>query len=194
MSCDQISRLTGYNYPESHSGESTGSISKSPPEPSHFMSEDKLETETWKSPSSKTSYKPRRRVFIHDWKTCRVPGGGQRTLWAGQTIPRFSNESVQSSTPSVPSLQPPSPKTRSSALQLPRASATLYPPHVHVTPRVIRSRNPNPIDPHNICKDSERFSLIAPHQHQTVTMPREVSDIKQFIEICRRKDASCTCR
>lgn len=23
-------------------------------------------------------------------------------------------------------------------------------------------------------------------------MPREVSDIKQFIEICRRKDASCT--
>jgi hypothetical protein len=22
-------------------------------------------------------------------------------------------------------------------------------------------------------------------------MPREVSDIKQFIEICRRKDASC---
>ena len=24
------------------------------------------------------------------------------------------------------------------------------------------------------------------------TMPREVSDIKQFIEICRRKDAKCT--
>lgn len=24
------------------------------------------------------------------------------------------------------------------------------------------------------------------------TMPKEVSDIKQFIEICRRKDASCT--
>ncbi|OOO14315.1 Ribosomal L38e protein [Aspergillus oryzae] len=23
-------------------------------------------------------------------------------------------------------------------------------------------------------------------------MPREISDIKQFIEICRRKDASCT--
>lgn len=23
-------------------------------------------------------------------------------------------------------------------------------------------------------------------------MPKEVSDIKQFIEICRRKDASCT--
>ena len=23
-------------------------------------------------------------------------------------------------------------------------------------------------------------------------MPREVSDIKQFIEICRRKDAKCT--
>jgi hypothetical protein len=25
-------------------------------------------------------------------------------------------------------------------------------------------------------------------------MPSEVSDIKQFIEICRRKDASCTFR
>jgi hypothetical protein len=25
-------------------------------------------------------------------------------------------------------------------------------------------------------------------------MPSEVSDIKQFIEICRRKDAQCTCR
>jgi hypothetical protein len=24
-------------------------------------------------------------------------------------------------------------------------------------------------------------------------MPSEVSDIKQFIEICRRKDAKCTC-
>ena len=24
-------------------------------------------------------------------------------------------------------------------------------------------------------------------------MPAEVSDIKQFIEICRRKDAQCTC-
>lgn len=24
-------------------------------------------------------------------------------------------------------------------------------------------------------------------------MPKEVSDIKQFIEICRRKDASCKC-
>lgn len=24
-------------------------------------------------------------------------------------------------------------------------------------------------------------------------MPSEVSDIKQFIEICRRKDAQCTC-
>lgn len=23
-------------------------------------------------------------------------------------------------------------------------------------------------------------------------MPREISDIKSFIEICRRKDASCT--
>src|SRR6201996_9021220 len=27
----------------------------------------------------------------------------------------------------------------------------------------------------------------------TATMPQEVSDIKQFIEICRRKDASCEC-
>ena len=25
-------------------------------------------------------------------------------------------------------------------------------------------------------------------------MPREISDIKSFIEICRRKDASCTFR
>ena len=29
-------------------------------------------------------------------------------------------------------------------------------------------------------------------QHITVKMPSEVSDIKQFIEICRRKDAKCT--
>lgn len=28
--------------------------------------------------------------------------------------------------------------------------------------------------------------------HPSPTMPREVSDIKQFIEICRRKDAKCT--
>lgn len=28
--------------------------------------------------------------------------------------------------------------------------------------------------------------------HKSPTMPREVSDIKTFIEICRRKDASCT--
>ena len=27
--------------------------------------------------------------------------------------------------------------------------------------------------------------------HTLPVMPREVSDIKQFIEICRRKDASC---
>ena len=27
--------------------------------------------------------------------------------------------------------------------------------------------------------------------NESPTMPREVSDIKQFIEICRRKDASC---
>jgi hypothetical protein len=27
--------------------------------------------------------------------------------------------------------------------------------------------------------------------HKAATMPTEVSDIKQFIEICRRKDASC---
>lgn len=32
-----------------------------------------------------------------------------------------------------------------------------------------------------------RFDLI------TAKMPAEVSDIKQFIEICRRKDAQCTC-
>jgi hypothetical protein len=29
---------------------------------------------------------------------------------------------------------------------------------------------------------------------QTVKMPQEVSDIKQFIEICRRQDASCEFR
>jgi hypothetical protein len=28
--------------------------------------------------------------------------------------------------------------------------------------------------------------------HNTANMPAEVSDIKQFIEICRRKDALCT--
>jgi hypothetical protein len=31
-----------------------------------------------------------------------------------------------------------------------------------------------------------------PTSTQSVTMPSEVSDIKQFIEICRRKDAKCT--
>ena len=29
--------------------------------------------------------------------------------------------------------------------------------------------------------------------NQTVKMPKQVQDIKQFIEIARRKDASCTC-
>lgn len=29
-------------------------------------------------------------------------------------------------------------------------------------------------------------------QTNTANMPREISDIKSFIEICRRKDASCT--
>lgn len=34
--------------------------------------------------------------------------------------------------------------------------------------------------------------LQRPVHTQIVKMPSEVSDIKQFIEICRRKDAKCT--
>ena len=34
-------------------------------------------------------------------------------------------------------------------------------------------------------------NISRPH-FTSLTMPREVSDIKQFIEICRRKDAKCT--
>lgn len=33
---------------------------------------------------------------------------------------------------------------------------------------------------------------VTDSSHQSVKMPSEVSDIKQFIEICRRKDAKCT--
>lgn len=37
------------------------------------------------------------------------------------------------------------------------------------------------------------FRSVAKIPLQPATMPSEVSDIKQFIEICRRKDASCEC-
>jgi hypothetical protein len=36
------------------------------------------------------------------------------------------------------------------------------------------------------------LEIQRPVNTQIVKMPSEVSDIKQFIEICRRKDASCT--
>lgn len=101
-----------------------------------------LETGTWKAPS-KMLYKPRRRYFIHDWTICRVPGGGNHTLWAEQTP--FSPKSVQQPTSSLRSLQQPSPRIRSNAPQLPGPSATLHPPRTHVTPRASPSRNPNPI-------------------------------------------------
>lgn len=42
----------------------------------------------------------------------------------------------------------------------------------------------------------EKLKLFSPTLRQpntSIKMPSEVSDIKQFIEICRRKDASCTC-
>lgn len=43
-------------------------------------------------------------------------------------------------------------------------------------------------------KSSAKFTIDRDSQTynaQSPTMPSEVSDIKQFIEICRRKDASC---
>lgn len=46
--------------------------------------------------------------------------------------------------------------------------------------------------------DSEEFSSDEKHhppsptpRKKSPTMPQEISDIKSFIEICRRKDASC---
>lgn len=104
--------------------------------------EDELETVTWKA-ASKMLYKHRRRYFIHDWIICRVPGGGNHTLWA-QRIP-LSRKSVQQPTSSLPLLQRPFPRIRSNAPQLPGPSATLHKPRTHVTPRASPSRNPNPI-------------------------------------------------
>lgn len=42
---------------------------------------------------------------------------------------------------------------------------------------------------------TKEFGIIQTHPLSlsiSPSMPKEVSDIKQFIEICRRKDASCT--
>ncbi|KAL8986280.1 MAG: hypothetical protein Q9205_000264 [Flavoplaca limonia] len=36
----------------------------------------------------------------------------------------------------------------------------------------------------------QQSAPLNPNPNRSLTMPREVSDIKQFIEICRRKDAS----
>ena len=39
---------------------------------------------------------------------------------------------------------------------------------------------------------NHRPSNLSTTKPNTAAMPSEVSDIKHFIEICRRKDASCT--
>ncbi|KAJ5675634.1 60S ribosomal protein [Penicillium macrosclerotiorum] len=86
---------------------------------------------------------------------------------------------------------PPSLKTSSVGLQLPGQLAPWI--LVHVTSRAIRDLNPNPIHTHAKATSVSTAGVpLISHliPHQTVTMPREVSDIKQFIEICRRKDAS----
>lgn len=77
-------------------------------------------------------------------------------------------------------------------------------------PRVSDRLNPNLPDPTQLPQVSvvarvETVKVTALHSlaptffrspglrpYPLPTMPREVSDIKQFIEICRRKDASCT--
>jgi hypothetical protein len=43
-------------------------------------------------------------------------------------------------------------------------------------------------------RDNHTTSSLSPNYllSHTAIMPREVTDIKSFIEICRRKDASCT--
>jgi hypothetical protein len=45
---------------------------------------------------------------------------------------------------------------------------------------------------HDYWKPTATDSSRIPSTSHTVKMPAEVSDIKQFIEICRRKDAQCT--
>lgn len=44
---------------------------------------------------------------------------------------------------------------------------------------------------HQYSKQSGFGRTVAYTPAKSVKMPQEVSDIKQFIEICRRKDASC---
>lgn len=61
---------------------------------------------------------------------------------------------------------------------------------------VTESRLYNDTQTHNneilICKahTTSRFFHAIPQKDKNFKMPRETSDIKQFIEICRRKDAS----
>ena len=50
--------------------------------------------------------------------------------------------------------------------------------------KAIRTRTTSTVTDH---ETSSEASIII----DLVKMPREVSDIKRFIEICRRKDASC---
>jgi Ribosomal L38e protein family len=63
-----------------------------------------------------------------------------------------------------------------------------------MTLRACPAPNPNPIHTTFLAVSSTVSVLLLLHliPHHTVTMPREISDIKNFIEICRRKDASCT--
>lgn len=83
-----------------------------------------------------------------------------------------------------------------------------FAPHTSSTPPChIRSRLPSP----PLCSPCVQARIPTPHANlpglessrsrtdrttrttrQSATMPSEVSDIKQFIEICRRKDAQCT--
>jgi hypothetical protein len=60
--------------------------------------------------------------------------------------------------------------------------------------RDTEARNPlhNPICVGHCAKVHDHDRPTRTDSSQSATMPSEVSDIKQFIEICRRKDAKCT--
>ena len=69
----------------------------------------------------------------------------------------------------------------------PSRETSFPPPPRPATKKPVRTRSEFPHKPILKCsKESYRHS-----QPTSPTMPSEVSDIKQFIEICRRKDAKC---
>jgi hypothetical protein len=78
-----------------------------------------------------------------------------------------------------------------------RHPAIPHPATLTLSPIVVRAPNKRELHkPRRFSQKSDELHdprIIPPDSstHISVKMPSEVSDIKQFIEICRRKDAKC---